>query len=137
MRKRQWLGLVIGSSVVSSGLLALPAAAIPPNQSDITGNNIWNNNAPIFENGGKLDPEIRDRAQNLDRELGEAAERCENAAPPAGPRRIARGPRNPNEVCISPECQQLNGLVQETKDFLEDVNRQISEVRSSSGSQAW
>lgn len=137
MRKRQWFGLLIGSSLVGSGLLALPSQAMPPNQSDITGTNIWNGTAPIFEGGGKLDSDIRTRARNLDRELGEAAEDCENATPPAGPRRIARGPRNPNEVCISPECEELNSLVQETKGFLDDVNRQVSEVRSSSGSQAW
>lgn len=136
MRRSKWIGLVIGTSLVGSGLSALPASAIP-NQSDITGTNIWNGTAPVFGGETGLDPEIIDQARRLGRGLTEASERCENAAAPTGPRRIARGPRNPSEVCISPECEQLNSLARESRVFLDDVNRQVGQVRTNSGSQAW
>lgn len=137
MHNRKWFGFVIGTSLAGSGLIALPASAQSINQSDITGTNIWNGTPSIFGSESKLDSEILDRAQRLDRGLEEASERCDNAAAPVGPRRIARGPRNPNEICISPECEQLNSLVRESRAFLDDVNRQVQEVGSRSRTQIW
>jgi hypothetical protein len=135
MHRKKWLGLVIGTSLVGSVLNALPAKAGDLTQSDIGGTNIWNGTAPIFENEGKLDSEIIDNARRLSRNLEDASTRCANAKP-TGPRRFARGPA-PNEVCISPECEQLNGLVQESRGFLTDVNRQVQEARANRSSQLW
>lgn len=138
MKIRKWISLVIGTSLLGSGLLALPASAQPaPNQSDITGTNVWNNTAPIFENCGKLNPDTLNNARRLSQELGQAGERCCNAAPPAGPRRFALGAPDPNEVCVNPECVNLNGVVQETKVFLNDVNRSRSEQVSANRNRAW
>lgn len=138
MHIRKLLGLVISTSLVSSGLIAVPVSAQPPNNSDITGTNVWNNTAPIFEGDGKLDPEILNNARRLDQALERASEKCCNtAAPePVGPRRYARNPGN-NEVCVNPECQRLSGLVEETQVFLNDVNRQVEEVRTNSASRTW
>lgn len=136
MHRKKWLGLAVGTSLVGSALSALSANAAPAlNQSDITGTNIWNGTAPIFENEGRLDGDIINNARRLSRNLEDASNRCANAKP-TGPRRFARGPA-PSEVCISPECEQLNGLVQETRGFLTDVNRQVQEVRASRSSQLW
>jgi hypothetical protein len=137
MHKWKWMSWVIGTSLVSSGLITLPANAIPPNQSDITGGNIWNNTAPIFQSGSQFSPEILNNARRLDRELTDASNRCLNAAAPTGPRRFARGPANPNEVCISPDCQNLNSLVEETKVFLSEVNRSLVEQRRGSSNRIW
>ncbi len=137
MQKWTWMSWVIGTSLVGSGLIPLPAKAIPPNQSDITGGNIWNNTAPIFQNGSQLSPEIINNARRLDRELTSVSERCLNAAAPTGPRRFARGSANPNEVCISPDCQNLNSLVEETKVFLSEVNRSLVEQRRGSSNRIW
>jgi hypothetical protein len=129
MHTKKWIGWVIGTSLVSSGLITLPASAQQaPNQSDITGGNIFNNPAPIFENDGKLDPGIVNNARRLSQELGEASSRCCTASAPVGPRRFARSPGNSNQACNSPSCEQLNSLVQETKVFLDDVNRQVEQV---------
>ncbi|HEY9724867.1 MAG TPA: hypothetical protein V6D50_00325 [Chroococcales cyanobacterium] len=135
MHRKKWLGLVIGTSLVGSALNALPAKAGDLTQSDIGGTNIWNGTAPIFKNEGKIDSEIIDNARRLSRNLEDSSNRCANAKP-TGPRRFARGPA-PNEVCISPECEQLNGLVQETRGFLTDVNRQVQEAKASRSSQLW
>ena len=137
MATKKWIAWVIGTSLVSSGLLTLPANAQPPNQSDITGTNIWNNTAPIFESEGKLKPEILNNARRLSQELDNASDSCCNAPPPAGPRRFARGPADPNEVCISPGCEQLNSVVSETKEFLNEVNRSQAEQGKVSRNRAW
>lgn len=135
MHSRKWIGLVISTSLIGSGLIALPGSAQPPNQSDITGTNVWNNTAPIF-NGDKLNPDILNNARRLSQDLEGASTRCCNAPPPSGPRRFARGPADPNEVCISPDCQRLNSLVQETKTFLNDVTPQVEQVRANRN-RAW
>lgn len=139
MKKRKWMGWVaIGTSLVSSGLLTDPANAGNPaagNQSDITGTNIWNNTAPIFRGDGKLKPEILDQAERLDQQLEEASETCCNAAVPTGPRRFARRPSN--QVCETPNCERLSNLVEETKDFLSDVNRMQTEQRTASRNRIW
>lgn len=129
MQKRKWISWVIGTSLVSSGLLVVPANA-EPNRSDITGTNIWNNTAPIFRGDGKLDPEIVNKARSLSQELDDAAERCCNtAAVPVVPRRFARQPGNQN--CDNSNCDRLSSAVSETREFLDDVNRvQAEQVRA-------
>lgn len=153
------MGWIIGTSLIGGGLNLLPANAqtpnqsditgtsiwnntVPINQSDITGTNIWNNSVPIFENGGRLSPEILDNARQLAQELEDASNRCRNAIPPAAaPRRFARGSANPNanpnEVCIHPDCQRLNSLVEETRAFLSDVNRSQVEQQRASRNRTW
>lgn len=133
MFKTKWIAWVIGASLVGSGLLTLPAHAIP-NQSDITGNNIWNSVAPIFKMNGKLDPEILRNARRLAKELDEVSASCGNASAPMGPRRFAR---RPGQVALSPDCQRLSRLVEETKTFLNDVNRMQMEQRSASRNRIW
>lgn len=123
--------------LVSSGFMALPAVAQVPNQSDITGTNVWNNPVPLFRNDGQLKPEVLDNARSLDQQLGNASNRCCNAPAPASPRRFVRGQRDPNEVCISPDCQQLNSLMDQTKIFLGDVNRLQGEQERVSRNRAW
>jgi hypothetical protein len=148
MARRKWMSLIISTSLVSSGLLTLPASAQQApnqsditgtniNQSDITGTNIWNNTAPIFRNNGTLKPEIINNARRLSQELEGASERCCNTPPPAGPRRFARGPADPNEVCLSPDCERLNSLVEETKVFINDVTRSQTEQVSANRNRIW
>ena len=134
MYKQKWISFVL---LVGSGLLALPATAQVTNQSDITGTNVWTNPVPVFRNNGQLKQEILDNARQLDQRLGEASNRCCNAPAPTGPRRFARGQRDPNEVCINPDCQQLNGLMDQTKVFLGEVNRLQGEQQRASRNRAW
>jgi hypothetical protein len=138
MHTKKWINLVISTSLLSSGLSGVPAnAQQAPNLSDITGTNVWNNTAPIFQNGGRLNPDLLNNAQRLSQQLDGASNLCCNAPPPSGPRRFARGPADPNEVCINPACEQLNSVVQETKTFLSDVNRRQAEQQSASRNRIW
>jgi hypothetical protein len=137
MLRTKWIGWVIFIALLSSGLLAVPASAGNPaagNQSDITGTNIWNSVAPIFKMNGKLDPEILGTARRLAQELDEVSARCGNTSVPMGPRRFARQPR---QVALSPDCQRLNQLVEETRTFLAEVKRSQAQQRSASRSRIW
>lgn len=134
MLRTKWMAVVIGISLVGSGLLSIPANAVPPNQSDITGTNIWNSVAPIFKMNGKLDPKILATARRLARELDEVSARCGNASAPMGPRRFAR---RPGKVALSPDCQQLDRLVAETRTFLDEVKRSQAQQRSATRNRMW
>ncbi|MEQ8752837.1 MAG: hypothetical protein RID09_04860 [Coleofasciculus sp. G1-WW12-02] len=135
MKVRQWMGWTITTVLMGSGLIAMSANAQPPNQSDITGTNIWNNTAPIFDQDGKLDPAILENARRLDQALEEASERCCDAVAPVRPRRFAREPGNPNPACA--DCLELNRLVEETEIFLDEVNRTQVEGVNASRNRLW
>ena len=135
MKVRQWINWTLTTLVMGSGLMATSANAQPPNQSDITGTNIWNNTAPIFDQDGTLDPAIVENARRLDQALEEASERCCNAVQPVSPRRFAREPGNPNPACA--DCLELNRLVEETERFLDEVNRIQGEGVNASRNRLW
>lgn len=136
MVTKKWFGLLIGTSLVSWGLLALPAKA-DLTQSDITGTNIWNNTAPIFKNEGKLNPEVVNNARRLSQELDKASKSCCDDSTPVGPRRFSRGPGNPNQECVNSDCQQLSSVVQESNTFLNEVNRYQTELQRTSKNRTW
>ncbi|HBB35313.1 MAG TPA: hypothetical protein DDZ80_11815 [Cyanobacteria bacterium UBA8803] len=140
MYRSKWLTLVIGTLLVSSGLIPSPASAGNPaagNQSDITGTNVWNNTAPIFDNDGQLNEDIRNNARRLAQELDEAAEGCCNAPPSTSARRFARNPGVSNQACASPGCVKLNEVMQETEIFLDEVNRSLAEQANANRNRAW
>lgn len=123
--RRGWrVGLTAIATVAATMLsvnLARPAAAIPPNQSDITGTNVFNSVAPDFfdEYGDRLDPETLAAAERLSNLLDDAYADCIESAEVARalPRRFARGSSRPT-VCTSPQCRQFEALLQETRQFL-------------------
>ncbi|HBE20270.1 MAG TPA: hypothetical protein DEG17_07935 [Cyanobacteria bacterium UBA11149] len=131
MNNKKWLNWAIGLSVVGSSAIAFPGNAIPPNQSDITGTNIWNNTAPIFDESGEIDPEILAKARSLDRALENASASC-NQSLANQPRRFAR---QPGSVNVS--CQELKNLIQESQAFLEEVNQIQGAQAASSRNRIW
>lgn len=133
MLRTKWMAAIICASLIGSGLSALPSTATP-NQSDITGTNIWNSVAPIFRMDGRLDPKILSTARRLARELEEASARCGNASAPMGPRRFAR---QPSQVTACTDCERLDQLVEETRAFLAEVSRSQAQQRSASRSRIW
>lgn len=131
MNSQKWLSWAIGLSVVGTGAIANPANALPPNQADLTGTNIWNNTAPIFDESGEIDPEILAKARSLDRGLEDAAASCSQSLANQ-PRRFAR---QPGSVNVS--CQELKNLIQESQAFLEEVNQIQGAQAASSRNRIW
>lgn len=133
-------GILYTSYFILFAFATAPAIAVPPNQSDNTGTNIWNNVVPIFRGGGKLSPEIINTAKRLSKDLDDAYAACEasKAAAANAPRRFARGADNSQEPCISAECQRLNSLVEETKTFLSSLDSsQLQLLRASRVLRIW
>ncbi|MEQ9372991.1 MAG: hypothetical protein RIG63_28815 [Coleofasciculus chthonoplastes F3-SA18-01] len=135
MKVKQRIVWTITTLVMGTGLIATSTNAQPPNQSDITGTNIWNNTAPIFDQDGELDPAILENARRLDQALEDAAEGCCDAVQPEAPRRFAREPGNPNPACA--DCLELNRLVEETEIFLDEVNRTQGARVNASRNRLW
>ncbi|NEO32197.1 MAG: hypothetical protein F6K36_17540 [Symploca sp. SIO3C6] len=136
MSKRKWLGWIMGSSLIGSGLIAFPASA-QPNLSDLTGGNVWNNTSPIFDGSGEISPEIISNARRLRQELAAASESCNLAAIPAGPRRFSRGVRLQKQICPSPECLQFSKLITETREFIDGAKAEVEQVRVNRNSPTW
>lgn len=135
MRATPWISLTLTTLVIGGGFIPTSANAQPPNQSDITGTNIWNNTAPIFDQDGKLDPGILENARRLDQALEEAADACCNQVKPVAPRRFSRQPGSGNPACV--DCLELNRLVQETEIFLDEVKQIQTEQVNTNRNRLW
>ncbi len=134
-RKVAWIfGLVMMSGL---GWVA-PAVANPPNQSTITGTNVFYSIAPdFFERYGSLDPAILEEAQRLANALDDAYARCiESAHDTYQPRRFALG-HDPHEICSSCDCEELNALLLDAQSFLSEVYAQVEELNRTISDRPW
>jgi hypothetical protein len=115
----------------SLSILAVRLTSIPVRAqsfSDVTGGNVWNNPAPIFESEG-LDPELVVQIERVNREAAAAYQACDrealeardrevisqNQQIPPSPRRYAR-PDSPYRLPALPlpqACYQYSELVRE------------------------
>lgn len=121
------IGWVVGLSVVAGGLFAAPTRA-ESSFSDITGTNIWNNTAPIFESEDRLDPELVERVRLLNQRSEEAFNACnaaiaqaEQGAPTT--RRFARRPGT-ESAAVPVACRQLEQLRAEAENLRTTLNRE-------------
>lgn len=135
--KRIW---IIGISLIGGAIITTPASAQIPNQSDITGTNIWNSTVPRLGSGSRLDPEIIKTAQRISKDIDDAYTACAASAQAAAklPRRFALNPDTLKEVCNSPECQNLTRLVEEAKTFVNSLDSiQTQNLKASGSFQIW
>lgn len=113
-------------------------AAVPANAqsySDITGTNIWNNVAPIFETDSELDAELIENVTRLNRESAAAYTACNEAiaATEQNPtiRRFARQPSTQTAV-VPAACRQLETLRTE----VESLRSRLTQAASSTANPA-
>lgn len=131
---------IIGISLVGGAMLALPARAIPTNQSDTTGTNIWNNTVPVFGGDSTINPEISNTAIQISKDLETSYAACLDSkkVAAAAPRRFAIGPNNSQEPCITQECEQLTSLVVKARAFLSGQgSTQVEQLRASRTLRVW
>ncbi|MGK7905018.1 MAG: hypothetical protein AB4352_27155 [Hormoscilla sp.] len=104
---------LIGLSLILSGIGMNSARANFGLQEDFSGANVWNSPAPTFVGADSpISPEIINTARQLSQEL-------ENAY-------------------ISSDAQGLDRAIQETKDFLNSLNReQAEQLRRSRALRIW
>jgi len=115
--KTSW---AIAATTIGAVLWIVAARAVPPQQSDSTGTNTWNNTTPIFEIESQLDPETLAQAREFSQALNDAYAACVASVEEVStlPRRFTRQPREEEGVCISAECVEYNRLLEEAKTFL-------------------
>lgn len=132
------LSFAIGISLIAAAMAVTPAAAqTAGQQSDLQGINVWNSLIILIDRGGGIDPEILRTARGLADEIEDAYLACScNNTPPAH-RRFARGPGDPNAVCVSPECARLNRLLEEARTFLNRVDTVCAEYLKAYSNRIW
>lgn len=77
MQMKKSLIMAAGLSLVTAVLGATQANA--NSYSDITGTNIWNNTAPIFDTNSKLDPNLLESITRINRDSETALRACNEA----------------------------------------------------------
>jgi hypothetical protein len=125
------IGWVVGISLVAGVMSAAPASA--DSYSDITGTNIWNNTAPIFETDTELPDGLIANITRVNRESEQAFDTCNNAIAQAEQntptiRRYARQPAT-ETAALPAACRQLEALRAEADNLrrtVEDVERSRS-----------
>lgn len=129
MKTMKSIGWIVGLSIVTGGLIAAPARA-DRSYSDITGPNIWNNTAPIFDTEAKFDPDLMDRVTRINQEAEQAYNACNAAIAQAEQnvpttRRFARRPSG-ETAAVPVACRQLEELRAEAETLratLEEAQR--------------
>lgn len=139
MNTKKSIGWVVGLSLVAGALTAAPAKA-GPSYSDITGTNIWNNTAPIFNRGGKIDPNLIESVTRVNRESQVAFDACNAAIAQAEQntpttRRYARRPSS-DSAAVPAECRRLEQLRAEAE-TLRGRLQEVERSRSSSAFLTW
>lgn len=127
---------VVGLSVVVGGLIGTPVKA-ESSFSDITGTNIWNNTAPIFDGGSSLDPTLIDNVTRINRESEAAFNACNDAIAQAEQnspttRRFARQPST-ETAAVPAACRQLEALRTEA----DNLRAALQEAERSSSNAAF
>jgi hypothetical protein len=133
------LGWVVGLSLVAGALSVAPARA-EGSYSDITGTNIWNNNAPIFDTDTKIDPRLLDNITRVNRDSQAAFNAC-NAAVTQGAQNVPTGRRYSRQPStqtaqVPVACRQLEELRTEA-DNLRRTVQDVERSRSNSAYLTW
>jgi hypothetical protein len=165
-RLRGWmLSLSIASMTLIWGLAQpmtiasdMRLAQTPPNQSDVTGPDVGNQQGPdvtgvvedisiSLEGLPLLQEIVGDEtdldaiAQRISQALDEAYEDCRTSSQStqaSGPRRFARGATAP--ICTStpsPACQRLQQLIRETRTFISNQQELQERIRTNSRVRYW
>ncbi|HBB33421.1 MAG TPA: hypothetical protein DDZ80_18010 [Cyanobacteria bacterium UBA8803] len=136
MRRVHHWSWMVGLSIATISLTTAAAKA-DSSFSDITGTNIWNNTAPVFETDGTLDPDFIARVNQLNQEAEQAFQSCNAAIAQAEQnvpttRRYARQPGS-DTVAVPVACRQLEELRAEA----ESLRAIVEEATSSRSNPAF
>lgn len=119
------LGWIVGVSIVALGNVAPASAGHHRSYSDITGTNIWNNTAPVFEGGARLDPALVGNVTRLNQDAETAFRECDaaiaQAAPSTSERRFSRQPQT--TAAVPEACRRLETLRTEVENLRTTLQR--------------
>ena len=158
MRRSKLIGLILGTSLVFSGLAGSAKANMNnsntsgSNLSNVTGSNLSNitgtnvfDGAPMFFNTGGLNPQLIETGEQLADQLTDAYVACnscgcsDNTCELRG-FLLGQGPAKPapTQASYNPEkCEKLNSLLSESKAFLDEVNQKVEVLETSITNRDW
>ena len=158
MRRSKLIGLILGTSLVFSGLAGSAKANMNnsntsgSNLSNVTGSNLSNitgtnvfDGAPMFFNTGGLNPQLIETGEQLADQLTDAYVACnscgcsDNTCELRG-FLLGQGPSKPapTQASYNPEiCEKLNSLLRESDALLEKVDQQVETIKASVANRTW
>lgn len=139
MQMNKSLVMAAGLSLITAVLGATQANA--NSYSDITGTNIWNNTAPIFDTDSKLDPNLIESITRVNRDSETALRACNEAIAQIEQNRrpsIRQFLRDSSNVtAATPEtptaCRQLEQL----RTQADSLRRTVQDVERTRGNSAF
>jgi hypothetical protein len=139
MHANKYLGWIVGLSIIAGGLIP-SAVRAESSFSDITGTNIWNNTAPIFDGASPLDPRLIENITRVNRESEAAFNACNAAVAQAEQnvptsRRFARQPSTQTAV-VPAACRQLEQLRADAENLRTTV-QEVERSRANSAFATW
>ena len=158
MRRSKLIGLILGTSLVFSGLAGSAKANMNnsntsgSNLSNVTGSNLSNitgtnvfDGAPMFFNTGGLNPQLIETGEQLADQLTDAYVACNSCGCSDNTCELrcfllGQGPAKPapTQASHNPEkCEKLNSLLRESDALLEKVDQQVETIKASVANRTW
>jgi hypothetical protein len=149
MKKNILFNLIAGTAVAVSGFISIPAYA-QNNQSDITGNNVFNNPVPVNNQSDVTGNNVFNNPVPANNQSDVTGNNVFNNPVPSFTRngisqetvaqaeQLSRLLRDASRSCSAGEgCVEFNNLLQQSNTFLSNLNQQVEAVGNSQSNRAW
>ncbi|MGB3638742.1 MAG: hypothetical protein WBA39_14385 [Rivularia sp. (in: cyanobacteria)] len=149
MKKNILLNLIAGATVAVSGLISIPAYA-QNNQSDVTGNNVFNNPVPVNNQSDVTGNNVFNNPVPANNQSDVTGNNVFNNPVPSFTRNgisretvaqaeeLSQQLRDAYRICNAGEgCVEFNNLLQQSNTFLSNLNQQVEAVGNSQSNRAW
>ena len=149
MKKNILFNLIAGSFVAASGLISIPAHA-QNNQSDVTGNNVFNNPVPVnnqsdvtgnnvFNNPVPVNNQSDVSGNNVfNNPVASFTRNGISQETVAQAEELSQKLADAYRSCSAGEgCVEFNNLLQQSNTFLSNLNQQVEAVGNSQSNRAW
>ena len=149
MKKNILFNLIVGTFVAASGLISVPAHA-QNNQSDVTGNNVFNNPVPVNNQSDVTGNNVFNNPVPVNNQSDVSGNNVFNNSVPVFTRNgisqettaqaeeLSQNLRDAYRSCSAGEgCVEFNNLLQQSNTFLSNLNQQVEAVGNSQSNRAW
>ena len=149
MKKNIFFNLIAGTFIAASGLISIPAHA-QNNQSDVTGNNVFNNPVPVNNQSDVTGNNVFNNPVPVNNQSDVSGNNVFNNSVPVFTRNgisqettaqaeeLSQNLRDAYRSCSAGEgCVEFNNLLQQSNTFLSNLNQQVEAVGNSQSNRAW
>lgn len=149
MKKNILFNFIAGATVAVSGLISIPAYA-QNNQSDVTGNNVFNNPVPVNNQSDVTGNNVFNNPVPVNNQSDVSGNNVFNNSVPVFTRNgisqetvvqaeeLSQQLRDAYRSCNAGEgCVEFNNLLQQSNTFLSNLNQQVEAVGNSQSNRTW